>query len=406
MRVPSAAAAHGGAHLTYCTNIHPAETWAEVRANLERYVLAVRTRVAPTQRFGIGLRLSALAAEQLANPEALAELRDFLDENALYVFTINGFPYGAFHGTRVKEGVYRPDWLEEPRLAYSNRLADILAALLPDEGDMYGSVSTVPIAYAPRVPGAADLTTATLLLLQHVAYLAAVRERTGKLIVLALEPEPECVLETTKHAKDFFEQSLFGAAAVADLGKLLGEGDAEAEATLRRHVGVCLDACHAAVEFEDANGAVNTLTNAGIRIAKIQLSAGLRIERPTAGALSRLHAFADDVYLHQVVEKRGGELFRYSDLPAALTEASKPIGPGDEWRVHFHVPLHRERLGPFHSTQPFLRELLAIQKRRGISAHLEIETYTWSVLPPEHRGTDVVEDVVHEIEWVLDHLRE
>jgi hypothetical protein len=406
MRVPAAAAAHGGAHLTYCTNIHPAETWPEVRANLERYVLAVRARVAPGQRFGVGLRLSAVAAEQLAQPDALAELRAFLDEHALYVFTINGFPYGAFHGTRVKEAVYRPDWLEEPRLAYSNTLADILARLLPDDGDLYGSVSTVPIAYAPRVPGAADLTAATLLLVQHVAYLAAVREKTGKLIVLALEPEPECVLETSAQTKHFFEQNVFSAAAIADLGKLLGTGDAEAEATLRRHVGVCLDACHAAVEFEDPHGAVSTLESAGIRIAKIQLSAGLRIEHPTAGALSRLHAFADAVYLHQVVEKRGGELFRYVDLPDALTEASKPSGPGEEWRVHFHVPLHRERLGPFHSTQPFLRELLALQRRSGISAHLEIETYTWNVLPPEHRGTDVVDDIAREIEWVLDQLRE
>src|SRR5438132_878800 len=102
----------GGAHLTYCTNIHPGESWSEVRANLERHVVRVKERIAPRERFGIGLRLSAQAARELASPPLMMAFRRWLDAHDLYVFTINAFPYGAFHGTRVKEDVYRPDWLE------------------------------------------------------------------------------------------------------------------------------------------------------------------------------------------------------------------------------------------------------------------------------------------------------
>jgi hypothetical protein len=400
MRLPDGAPAH----LTYCTNIHPGESWAEVRANLERYVLRVRDLVAPAERFGVGLRLSALAAEQLRAPEELRNFRDFLDANALYVFTVNGFPYGDFHGVRIKEKVYRPDWLEEPRLRYSDTLADILAELLPDEDDLYGSLSTVPVAYRPRASSEAHFEAAVSLLMHHVAHLARVRSRTGKLLVLALEPEPECVLETCAHAAAFFERRLLARPALAMLARLLGESAAAAEDTVRNHLGVCLDACHAAVEFEDPDGAVDTLQHAGIRIAKIQLSAGLRIRRPDERALAHLHAFADDLYLHQVVQRRGTELVRFHDLPDALAAANDGAGAGDEWRVHFHVPLHRERLGDLEGTQPFLRELLARQRRASISGHLEVETYTWGVLPAEHRGADVVEDVARELQWVLGEL--
>jgi sugar phosphate isomerase/epimerase len=399
MRAPGGAPAH----LTYCTNIHPGESWAEVRANLERYLVPIRQRVAPARQFGVGLRLSARAAAELSAPAALAELRDFLDEHALYVFTINGFPYGDFHGTHVKENVYRPDWLEEPRLEYSNVLAELLCELLPEEGDSYGSVSTVPVAWRARASGgAAD--DAVALLMRHVAHLAELRASTGKLVVLALEPEPECMLETSAHAAAFFEQRLLGRDALAGLAALLGESRAAAEDTVRRHLGVCLDACHAAVEFENADNAVDTILGAGVRIAKIQVSAGLRIAAPDAEALARLRAYDDGVYLHQVVVRRGDELVRFPDLPAALDAAAGTPNAGDEWRVHFHVPLHRERLGNFDGTQPFLRALLARQRRAWVSGHLEVETYTWGVLPPEHRGAGVVEDVARELEWVLGEL--
>lgn len=425
-------------HLTYCTNIHPGETWDEVRANLETHVLAVKARVAPGQRFGIGLRLSAQAAEVLARPEERDALSRFLDANQLYIFTINGFPYGAFHGTRVKEEVYRPDWLEEPRLLYSNRLAEILAGLLPAEPGLEGSVSTVPGCYRARVDEGAAARIAERLL-EHAGFLCELEGRTGRRIALALEPEPHCLLETVADAVTFFEHHLYTRAAAERVRSVTGLTLAESENAIRDHLGLCLDTCHAAVEFEDPAKAVAMLRASGVRIVKMQLSTGVRIARLTAETLDALGPFAEGVYLHQVVARTGDLLRRYADLPEALDEARTRLSlaaalplppatlrstamppapaipsaptippastiPPEEWRIHFHVPLFREQLGPFQNTQPHLEELLALQVREGLTAHLEVETYTWDVLPAEYRGEPVADAIARELHWVLGRL--
>lgn len=386
------------AHLTYCTNIHPGESWAEVRHNLETHVIAVKERVSPDAPFGVGLRLGAAAARELLDPIVRAELRGWLDRKGLYVFTINGFPYGPFHGEPVKERVYRPDWQEDERLQYSNDLADLLAELLPSDPTIEGSVSTVPGCYrarsSPDTPnGMADR------LIRHAAHLVALHERTGRVITLALEPEPCCFLETIAETAVFFEHHLFSRTARTFLGQLTGLAAGPAEQALRRHLGVCLDACHAAVEFEEPAQTVAALRGAGIRIPKIQLSAGMRVPRLDARSLRALEPYAEGIYLHQVVARSpGGALTRYLDLPEALA-ASRSLEPGVEWRIHFHVPIFRADLGPFESTQPFLAELCAMQARSALSAHLEVETYTWDVLPGELRGEPVVEAIAREIRW-------
>lgn len=398
--------APGQPHLTYCTNIHPGETWAEVRANLERYVLAVKVRVAPDRQFGVGLRLSARAAESLAEPRELDAFREFLDRHGLYVFTINGFPYGAFHGTRVKEAVYLPDWLDEARLVYTDGLARLLAAILPADPDLEGSVSTVPGAFRSRVRDDADAARVAELILRHAATLHRIREETGRIITLALEPEPCCYLETVAETVAFFERWLFSGSAVARLAELRGLGRAESEAFLRRHVGVCFDACHMAVEFEDPRAALDAFRARGIRIAKVQVSAGLkvRLDGRDASTLRALEPFAEGVYLHQVVERRAGTLTRFLDLPEALIAAAEAASGLREWRIHFHVPLFREQLGPFLSTQDYLRDLLGLLAREPCSGHLEVETYTWEVLPPEHRREDIVTAVTRELRWVMGRL--
>lgn len=390
----------GNAHLTYCTNIHPGESWEEVRESVESHVTRVRERLAPDQPFGVGLRLSAQAAERLADPETLDAFRSLLAERGLYVFTINGFPYGAFHGTRVKEQVYRPDWLEDERLRYSDMLAGILARLLPPAVD--GSVSSVPGCFRPRATGQRERDAIAERIVRHVATLVRLRREQGRRIALALEPEPRCVIETTAEAVAFFEQSLFGPRAVAQLEALTSLTRLECEAALREHLGVCVDACHAAVEFEEPAAVVGALRSAGIAIAKLQVSAGLRVAPPDVAARVALQAFAEDVYLHQVVARVDGGLRRYQDLPEALGDSE--AARASEWRVHFHVPLFLERLGAFENTQGFVAELLALQRRDGIAPHLEVETYTWSVLPVEFRGEDVVDSVVRELRFVLDRL--
>ena len=385
-------------HLTYCSNIHAGETWPEVLAGLRRHLPTVKAAVAPEAPFGLGLRLSAAAAEALVQPAALEELQALLDEGPYYVFTLNGFPYGTFHGTSVKEGAYRPDWSEEERLVYSNRLAEILAIFLPE--GMEGSVSTVPGTFKPWAEGRVEAITDNLI--RHVAELVAIEQRRGKRIVLALEPEPCCLLETIAETIDYFEGQLFGAAAAERLAALSGLSKSQAEAALRRHLGVCYDVCHAAVEFEDPRDSLDRLRAAGIRIAKLQLSAALRIAAVGPETRSQLEPFAEPVYLHQTVERGPEGLTRYLDLPEALAEAER--AEGREWRIHFHVPIFLEQMQDFGTTQGFLREILALQKAEPVTDQLEVETYTWDVLPEHYRQVEVGTAIARELNWVRGQL--
>lgn len=327
----------GQAHLTYCANVHRGESWAETFAALRRHLPEVKRQVSPAAPMGVGLRLSAEAAAALAEPAALDTLRGSLAEQALYVFTINGFPYGRFHGVPVKEQVYAPDWRRPERLAYTDRLAGLLAALLPADRSVTGSISTVPGAF--RAAGA----------------------------------EP-------------------------------GARIAIANALLRRHLGLCLDVCHAAVEFEPPAESLALLRRAGIAVARLQLSSALAVRRPDAEAAALLRRFDDGIYLHQVVQRRpDGSLRRPLDLPEAL--ATLPADPaGHEWRVHCHVPVFHEHLGRLGTTQFVLRDVLVHQREEGISPHLEVETYTWDVLPPELRRDGLDAAIARELSWVRERL--
>jgi len=394
-----------GVHLTYCSNIHPGESWAEVRANFDRHVVAVRDRLLPEGEFGIGLRLSARAAAELSEPAVLAEFQDFLRRERMYVFTLNGFPYGTFHGARVKEDVYLPDWRDPERLRYTNQLADLLAVLLPSgAADIEGSVSTVPGAFKPALGGPDDVALMVEHLLRHVAHLVELRERSGRHIALALEPEPHCFLETIAEVIAFFAQELHGAKAVQRTMALTGLDRDAAGRALHDHLGVCLDLCHAAVEFEDAAECVRQLDRAGVRVHKMQISAGLRLPVLDREALTALARFDDPVYLHQVVQRGPGGIVRFADLPEALASIDGPTADR-EWRVHFHVPIFLDRLVPLASTQSFIREVLAVHRVRPVSPHLEVETYTWGVLPEPFRSGSVDEAVARELAWVRTELR-
>jgi sugar phosphate isomerase/epimerase len=388
-----------GVHLTYCSNIHPGETWAEVRGNIERYVPAVRDQVAPGRSFGIGLRLSAQAAQALAAPDVLEEFRDFMRRNNLYVFTINGFPYGTFHGVRVKEDVYLPDWRDEERLRYTDELAELLAKLLPSDPELEGSVSTVPGAFKPLVRDSADVERIAEHMLRHVARLVDIKNRTGRHIALAIEPEPYCYLETVDETVGFFKRHLFGAQAVRRLCDLTGLERTAASAALHEHIGVCLDLCHAAVEFEDPAACLKLLDDAGIRVTKLQISAGLRLHELTPATLQALRQFDDPVYLHQVVEAGPRGLTRFLDVPEALASLNGHSREA-EWRVHFHVPIFLDRLEAFSSTRSFIEQVLALHRQRPLSRHLEVETYTWNVLPEALRAGGVEHAIARELNWV------
>ncbi len=365
--------------LTYCLNVHPGESWAEQFDAIRAFALPVRNRVAAGKPFGLGLRLSARSARELAAPDALARFRDFLADENLYAFTINGFPYGAFHGARVKEQVYRPDWRTEERVRYTLQMAEILAALAPP--NMFGSVSSVPVGYAADFSSDADRARAADHLIATARALAELETRTGVRIALGLEPEPGCVLETRDDTLRFFELLHARAGAASD--------------GVQRHIGVCLDTCHVSLAFEDLAETWDAFDRAGIAVVKIQLSAALEVRGSPPPALSR---FAEPVYLHQVRLRRGnGEAVGWPDLPDAL--AAWPVDAATA-RVHFHVPLHWSGGDGLGSTRDAINEAFWQRVRAGACPHVEIETYTFDVLPPELRAGGIVDSISAEFRWV------
>jgi hypothetical protein len=380
-----------GLHLAYCTNIHRGETWAETFDALQRYTLEVRNRVCPDRPYAIGLRLSDQASRELSAPAALLEFQRWLEKRQCYVFTINGFPYGRFHGTRVKEQVYAPDWTSPDRVAYTNRLFDLLAALVP--GGVEGSVSTVPCSFKEFIKSDEAVNRMRTNLWQCIEHVAQLSERTGKRLHLGLEPEPLCFLETSAETVAFIEQL-----------RAQRPGDSRA----LEHLGVNYDTCHLAVEYEEPQAALDRFRRAQVRISKLHLSSALRV-RPTAEVRKALGAFADDIYFHQVIERAtDGALHRYRDLDVAL-KAMAGVGHdrGVEWRIHFHVPLHSPSTKLFGNTTDHLLGVLdLLQRDPKMCSHLEMETYTWEVMPPELKERNVVSQLASEYEWTLARLAE
>src|SRR5262245_39122644 len=301
-------------HLTYSTAVHGAERWSEVRAALDRWVVPVRNRVARGRRFGLGLHLSGRAAMDLGEPRALGQLRDWLDRHEAYVFTIDGAAHGRFQGVPVKTAAYRPDWLDEERLRYTDRLAHLLAALLPPRCD--GTIGTVGGALRARVRSRVDDAAIADRLLRQASSLARLREQTGKTIALGLEPGPSCRLETVGETVEFFDRHLHSRGAVARVAALTGLDAPAAADAIRRHLGVCLDASAVALEFEDPSTALRALLLAGVPVVKVQLGTALRVRNPhERHAREALRPLTNGARLHQVVARTPAGLRRFADLP-------------------------------------------------------------------------------------------
>ncbi|MFF7603947.1 metabolite traffic protein EboE [Streptomyces parvulus] len=349
-------------HLAYCTNVHPAETLDGVLAQLRDHCEPVRRRLG-RDRLGIGLWLARNAAHALVtDPAALRGLRTELDRRGLEVVTLNGFPYEGFGAEEVKYRVYKPDWADPERLEHTTSLARLLAGLLPDDVTD-GTISTLPLAWRTAYDGTrADKAQAALATLAE--RLDALQELTGRSIRIGLEPEPGCVVETTR--------------------------DAIAPLTAIGHdrIGICVDTCHLATSFEDPDTALDALTDARVPVVKSQLSAALHAEHPDDPGVRRaLAAFAEPRFLHQTrtTTPAGGRLGT-DDLDEALAEGG-PLPGTAPWRAHFHVPLHAAPAAPLTSTLPVLKAALTrlVGGPRPLTRHLEVETYTWQALPPELR---------------------
>jgi hypothetical protein len=388
-----------GLHLAYCTNIHRGESWSETFDALKRYTLAVRDRVCPSKPYAIGLRLSHQAAVELNDRATLASFQRWLHDNHCYVFTINGFPFGRFHGGKVKEYVYLPDWTSPERVAYTNLLFDLLAQLVP--AGVEGSVSTLPGAFKELVRGPDELAVIRKNVWHCIEHVARVSAQTGRALHLGLEPEPLCLLECSGEVIHFFDRL---------------RAEHKNDLRLNQHLGVNYDTCHFAVEFEEPRDAIAALRQHQIKISKFHLSSALRVI-PTPENLSALSAFTEDTYLHQVVVRDANGARRiHRDLPNALSSEkdanTDPLTHDTrhsvpEWRIHFHIPLHSPPTPVFNTTADHILGVLdLLQNEPSLCSHLEMETYTWEVLPPELKQRDVVSQLAAEYDWTLARLTE
>ncbi len=374
------------AHLAYCTNIHPAESWEETLQVLKKHTLKVRDQVCPAgSDYAIGLRLSARAASELLHGNHLAEFKSWLQAEKCYVFTINGFPYGSFHGTRVKEKVYQPDWSSEERLNYTKDLFSIIAQLVPEGID--GSVSTLPGSFkdfhADENAICRNLETCA----EHIEKLSIKHNRD---LHLGLEPEPLGHFENTEETLRFFHMLL---QSVID------------PELIKRRIGINYDTCHFALEFDSCINSLDALRAAGLRISKVHLSSALEFDPHSENAIKAITAFDEPTYLHQViVSDASKQLTRFKDLPDFICSHKSPdftTASPSRARIHFHIPLYAEPAAPLSSTQGHAVDAIKYLKANpGFCSHFEIETYTWGVLPSELKIA-IDEQIAREYRWVF-----
>jgi hypothetical protein len=396
--------ANGLGDLAYSTLVHPADDWDELWASIQEYLPQVKQRVSPDVPSAVSLRLSAATVERLlADQSALTDLRAFLAAEDLYVVTANAFPYGPFKNRLVMETVFEPDWRYRRRAEYTKGVATILSAIATD--GVSPTIQTAPLGFKPHVtPGVVERFTEHVLAV--VAHLIELAGTTGTTVRLGLEPEPFCHVETTEEAIRYFREELFTEAAAAKLATLAGVDEADAAAALRAHLGLVFDICHQAVEFEDVGASLDALVDAGVPIVKLQVAAAMRVPEVTAEIVEQLAQFTETVYLSQTMERRGaGAIRRFLNLRDALT-CWEPDGAPTEWRTHFHVPVFLDDLGGLGTTRFAIAEALAKHRATPLSDQVEIETYTWDVLPAQFKTGDIVEYLERELSWVLEQLGE
>ena len=396
-------------HLTYCTNIHAGESWKDHFQSLKEKFPLIKKQVAGTESMGIGLRLSNRASIDLADDLILDEFKAWLKENNAYVFTMNGFPYGDFHHAIVKDKVHAPDWTSKERVDYTTRLFEILAKLLP--AGMEGGVSTSPLSYrywyVSEVESRKAIELATRNIVSILEKLYLFKTEQGVTLHLDIEPEPDGLLETGKEFIDWYQHILLPMAIEVLTSKHQISSE-EAINALHEHITLCYDVCHFAIGYEPHQQVLDDLAGNQIRVGKVQISAALKSDLPSGtDARTKISeafsGFNEPTYLHQVVaRKKDQELIRYRDLPDALKTIQNP--EVEEYRAHFHVPIFLEDLGLLKSTQSDIIEVLKIQGAEPFTDHLEVETYTWEVLPDELK-VPMDQSISRELNWVVGELK-
>jgi hypothetical protein len=391
-------------HLTYCTNIHAGENWPDHFAELQNNFPSIKEKLSPNNPMGIGLRLSNEASIELIKKKNLSDFKNWLRTQDAYLFTMNGFPYGGFHHTIVKDQVHSPDWTTDERVDYTIRLFHILAALIP--ADLDGGVSTSPLSYRHWFKTAEQLTvareTSTKNIIIIIKNLIEIHKSTGRLLHLDIEPEPDGLLETGTEFIEWFENDLLPA-GIPIIKSKFNVSKQHAEDLIKEHLRLCYDVCHFAIGYEPHNQIIDEILKRGIKIGKIQISAALKAKMDSSennrkSIKQSFEKFNEPTYLHQVIAKTAdGKLLRYPDLTEALNDNERPLV--QEWRAHFHVPIFVEKFGLLSSTQDEITEVLALQKIKPFTQHLEVETYTWEVLPPDLK-LPLQDSIIRELQWV------
>ena len=377
----------------YCGNVHPGRTIDEVKQNLTKFALDVKSQVRPNEPMGIGLWLSDTAGRELDDRNRLLEFRDWLAEHDLIPFTLNGFPFGDFHQAVVKHDVYRPTWAEPARLDYTVRLAEILNVLLPPSVD--GTISTLPLGWpvdgtASHIDDDSFWELSARNLQTCAQRLDQIAQTSGRNICVCIEPEPGCILDTCDDIVQFFDQHLMPPPSSPRL--------------VYNYIGVCHDICHSAVMFEEQSTAVTEYRDAGILIGKVQVSSAVNVDFDSGSEEERrlkrqqLGSFAEPKYLHQTSVRVGDDVKFFEDLQLALESAGDV--PSGQWRVHFHVPIFSESLDLIGTTQSDIERCIATIKNSGEPLpHFEVETYAWNVLPQQHQFDSLADGIAKEVAW-------
>lgn len=421
----------------YCTNIHAGVDVEGVTENLRSISAEVRRRILDSQYsgedgtpkvqtgknfativntaspLGVGLWLSSEATNDLRR-NGLKPLTSAMKQARLLPYTINGFPYANFHQDVVKHAVYMPTWWEDSRIGYTRDLAKILSEILPAETTL-GSISTLPIGWPQTVDAEGNRIKVSDDQLHHAGTnlrrmaedLRRLEDRTGKRIVLAIEPEPGCILDTAAKVIEWFEQQL-------------------PDATHRRYIGVCHDVCHSAVMGESQHDVLAAYAKAGIMVGKIQVSSAIVVDwsriadTDREATLTQLRSFAEDRYLHQTGRvTASGKFVLEEDLPKVLEDLDanpSRYATDKRWMIHFHVPIFAEQFGHLQTTRADVLETLksvveltdASKRRQPLqfTGHLEVETYAWSVMPESAGRSDLAGDIASELIWLHDVLSE
>jgi hypothetical protein len=379
--------------LSYCTNIHPAESWSDTYQSLKDHLPQIKSKVSPNQDFGLGLRLSNQAVNELLLNDTYKEFDQWLEENSVKIMSVNGFPFGEFHQYKVKENVHSPDWFTEERRIYTYHIVKLLSLMKNTLNEVGISVS--PLGYRHKYEGSQKeiLLEKSAYAFKELAIICeSIEQQTGKYIHIDIEPEPDAVLENAAEIVSFFSNYL---------------SKEQTFASLRRYITVCLDVCHFAVSFDDIAASIRLFKANNIKIGKVQLSSAIKLVKNEENRydLKLLDDFIDSIYLHQVVmHRRNGDLIKLRDIVEYKYLNSAVLNQITEIRSHIHVPLFTDSYKNFLFTQEQVINILSMFDDIDCS-HWEVETYTWHLLPKELK-LPLVESIVRELEWVLSHIPE